>query len=219
MSKVAAPAPAPVWPTDLRSVPRLWPESTIICIGTGPSLTKEDVDLACNSGHPVIAVNDAWRLTGPRAAVLFASDAKWWSWIDGIPDTDLPWHQWTVDRQARRYRPHVQIVNFNGADGLETHPSSIRTGGHSGYMAINMAVHFGAKRIVLLGYDLQPSGDRHHFFGEHPDGNHLRYDARQAVYQTLQGPLQRLGIELLNASRITALTCIPRCSLADALAG
>ena len=38
-------------------VPRLWPGSTIVCIGTGPSLVVEDVQ-ACR-GHKVIAIKDA----------------------------------------------------------------------------------------------------------------------------------------------------------------
>jgi len=166
----------------------------------------------------LIAVNDAVRLTGKTADVLFASDSKWWKWFKDVEDGDLPHHLWSVDPEARTFRPSVHLVNYNGQEGLETHPSSIRTGGHSGYMAINMAVHFGAKTIILLGYDLQRTDGQHHFFGEHPDLNHLNYDIRRGVYQTLLAPLASLGIRIFNASRITALTHLPCCSLADALA-
>ena len=56
------------------SVPKLWPNSTVVCIGTGPSLTQADVDLCCSQAR-VIAVNDAYRMA-PLADVLYAADDK-----------------------------------------------------------------------------------------------------------------------------------------------
>jgi hypothetical protein len=187
-------------------------------VGSGPSLIQADIDLAYDSGAHLLAINDAWRLTGPRASVLFAADGEWWKWNRDVPDTDLPWHRWACDPDAQLYRRSVHIVNYNGKEGLETEPSSIRTGGHSGYMAINMAVHFGARLIVLLGYDLKPTDGKHHFFGDHPNGHHLNYAYRRGVYETLAAPLAALSIRIVNASRSTALTAFPQCVLTDALA-
>lgn len=207
----------PSWPLCLESVPRLYPDSTIVCLGSGPSLTQEDVDEVYESGAHMIAINDAWRLTGTKADVLFAADAQWWQWHQDVPDTDLPWHLWAVDPEARKWRRFVHLVNYNGKDGLETAPHSIRTGGHSGYMAINLAVHLGASKIILLGYDLQAHGTKHHFCGNHPDGRHLNYEVRGAVYATLVEPLASLGIEIINASRASLLTAFPVSSLERAL--
>lgn len=205
-------------PAFLETVPVLWPDSTIVCIGSGPSLKVRDIQDAFDRGARLLAVNDAVRLTGSAADVLFAADAKWWKWHQAVQDSDLPIHLWTVDPEARQFRPKVRVVNYNGHAGFERSRCSIRTGGHSGYMAVHLAAHFGASKIILLGYDMEPTGGEHHFFGDHPDGNHLRYDIRRGVYQTLVEPFAKAGIRVFNASRSTALTTFPVCTLADAFA-
>lgn len=204
-------------PPWLETVPELWPQSTIVCVGSGPSLLMKDIDTAFNAGARLLVVNDAVRLTGNCADLLFAADAKWWRWHQSVADADLPQHLWTVDPDARQYRPSVHVVNYNGHAGFERSRCSIRTGGHSGYMAVHLAAHLGAAKIILLGYDLQPTNGQHHFFGDHPDRNHLNYPYRVGVYETLREPLAHRGVRVLNASRATALTTFPRTSLTDAL--
>lgn len=204
-------------PSFLETVPTLWPDSTIVCVGSGPSLLARDVVEAFDAGAHLLAINDAIRITGKYADVLFAADAKWWGWHEGVPDEELPIHLWSVDPESRKFRPQVRIVNYNGQAGFERSRCSIRTGGHSGYMGVHMAAHFGATKIILLGYDLQATDGKHHFFGDHPDGNHLNYEYRRGVYETLREPFERLGIRVFNATRQTALTAFPTCSLADAL--
>jgi hypothetical protein len=72
---------------------------------------------------------------------------------------------------AKQY-PALQLLQVSGQPGLDLRPGWVRTGGHSGYTAINLAVHLGATRIVLLGYDMMASPQgAHHFFGAHPDGS------------------------------------------------
>ena len=204
-------------PGFLETVPACWPGSTIVCLGSGPSLLAADIETAFNAGARLLAVNDAVRLTGNKADALFSADAKWWDWHKDVADSDLPLHLWTVDPQAREFRPSVHVVNYNGHAGYERSRDSIRTGGHSGFMGVHLAAHFGATKIVLLGYDMQPGPKGHHFFGEHPDGNHPRYEIRRGVYSTLLDPFAKAGIRVFNASRSTALTTFPCVSLPDAL--
>ena len=65
-------------------VPRLWPDATVVCIGSGPSLTAEDVDY-CRGRAKVIAINNAYQLA-PWSDVLYACDGAWWDWHQGAPD-------------------------------------------------------------------------------------------------------------------------------------
>ena len=206
-------------PTFLEMVPECWPGETIVCIGSGPSLQARDIVTAFDAGARLLAINDAVRLTGSQADVLFAADAKWWKWNLTVADQDLPPMLWTVDPEARQFRPSVHVVNYNGHAGYERSRCSIRTGGHSGFMAVHLAAHLCGKgaKIILLGYDLQQTNGQHHFFGDHPDGNHLNYEVRRTVYDTLVEPFDRLGIRVFNASRITALTSFPRCTIRAAL--
>lgn len=167
----------------------------------------------------VIVVNDAYRLA-PWADVLYAADAKWWKWHQDVPDEALPSLKYTVQRTAIAYRPSVQLLNWDGHAALTENPAYVRLGGHSGYQAINVALHLGAARIVLLGYDMQVGGDgRQHFHGAHPDGTHLKYLYRIGTFKSLQLALVTIGIPLVNASRATAIpaSIIPRQSLEVAL--
>jgi hypothetical protein len=174
---------------------------TVVCVGTGPSLTAADVD-ACLGRARVIAINDAYRLA-PWADVLYAADAKWWRWHRGAPT--FQGRKLTIAPQPEAW-PGLGVLRNTGAEGLECDPTGLRTGFHSGYQAINLAVHLGAARIVLLGYDLRGT----HFFGAHPDGTVPPFVAAQRALATLAAPLTAAGIAIVNATRDTALTCFPR---------
>lgn len=199
------------------SVPRLFPRSTIVCLGGGPSLTLQDVE-ACHGRGPVIAISDAHRLA-PWADVLYSCDAKWWGHYSGV--SEFAGLKFALEKRADRW-PGVQVLENTGSRGLELAPTGLRTGSNSGMQAINLAVHLGARRIVLLGYDLQPAADgRTHWFGRHPFA--LRRESPYGIFLdafgTLVLPLHQIGVEVVNASRVTALTAFPRCSLEAALEG
>jgi hypothetical protein len=87
---------------------------------------------------------------------------------------------------------------------------------------MGLAVHLGASRVILLGYDmLRIHGKgRAHWFGVHPKP--LAADTPDqtliGLFETAVEPMQRLGIAVLNCSRETALTVFPRVPLAEALA-
>jgi hypothetical protein len=200
---------APIVPRAAR-VERDWPGSTVVCIGSGPSLTQADVD-AVRGRAKVIAVNDAYRLA-PWADALYACDAKWWRWHDGAQA--FAGEKWAMQRPSARW-PGVKILRNTGANGLETNPTGLRTGRNSGYQAINLAVHKGARRIILLGYDM--SGGRQHFFGEHPDRTGAPFASCLRAFATLVEPLQARGIEIVNCTRKTALVCFPLLPLEEAL--
>jgi hypothetical protein len=196
-------------------VDRRWPGATVVCLGTGPSLTQADVD-ACRGRARVIAVNDAYRYA-PWADVLYAADQKWWH----FPAQQIGVAQWAGLKYSivPTRVPGVTSLRNTGQHGLERDPSGLRTGYNSVYQAVNLAVHLGASRICLLGVDLRraPNGPSH-CFGEHPDRTQPPYALCLAAFATIAAPLQALGITILNCSRETALTCLPRSTLALALA-
>jgi hypothetical protein len=199
------------------SVPRRWPGETVVCIGTGPSLTAEDVN-AVRGQARVIAVNDAYRLA-PWADALYACDVQWWKWHHGVPS--FTGEKWSLKvsgwRHASARYPDVQLLTNTGKTGLETDPTGLRTGKNSGYQAINLAVHYGAKRIVLLGYDMKLGATGAHFFGEHPGHRRGPYRTFIPCFSTLVAPLHRLGVEVINCTRDTALDAFPKAPLAQVL--
>jgi hypothetical protein len=114
----------------------------------------------------------------------------------------------------------VTVLRNTGPDGLETDPTGLRAGKNGGYQAINLAVHLGATRILLLGYDMSLSADgRSHWFGEHPPTvrDYSPYAEMRDLFETLRQPLALAGVEVWNCSRRTALTAFPVVELEHAL--
>lgn len=216
-------------------VPRLWPDSTIVCLGGGSSLTAADAAFCRDKAH-VIAIKEAGccRIPGheapaPWADVLYAADEKYWRFVNGAPEfkglkysiqqdaLELPHLRRPVTEWAARY-PDLEVLRDTGSEGLELDPSGLKTGHNSGYQAINLAVHLGAKRIVLLGYDMWrgPSGDQN-WFGAHPTHLTSQFALFMARFETIVRPLAMLGVTVLNASRFTMLRAFPCVPLEEAL--
>lgn len=200
-------------------VPRLWPGSTVVCLGSGPSLTAADVD-ACRGRARVIAIKDTVRLA-PWADVLYGAGADaggrtWWH-LHG-PTLAFSGLRYCLDPQASRW---ASVLARGPEQGLSADPGALALGGHSGYQAINLAVHLGATRVVLLGYDMQATAGRQHYFGDHQHGapgRKLPFDWFRLHWPSIVAPLSALGVTVVNATRETALDLFPRQSLAEALA-
>lgn len=197
------------------TVPKLWPGSTIACLGCGPSLTAADVN-AVRGRARVIAINDSFILA-PWADVLYACDQHFWKIHNGVPTFNGL--KYSLTAKPGKW-PGVQNLRHTGHDGLELDPSAVRTGHNSGYQAINVAVHLGATRILLLGYDMQlgPKGEQN-WHRPHHQKSSSPYREFQKAFPSLVKPLKMARVDVLNCSRRTALTCFPTMSLEQALAG
>lgn len=88
---------------------------------------------------------------------------------------------------------------------------------NSGAGAIILAARRGADRVILLGYDCQYDGARRHWHEDHrrPLGNAGSLHKWPDQFRALRAHLA--GVEVVNASRQTALDCFPRVSLEEAL--
>ena len=196
-------------------VPTLCQGGTVVCLGGGPSLVVEDVEY-CRGKATVVAINDAWRLA-PWADALMASDAAWWAYHQGVPA--FAGLKFCLEPAAAAH-PGLTVLRNTGDSGVEADPTGLRTGRNSGAAAINLAVHFGAKRIVLLGYDMEArSESKSHWFGNHPRGlrGNSPYPLFRAMLTTMAQPLIDIGVTVVNCSRETALTCFPRRPLREVL--
>lgn len=191
---------------------------------TGPSLTQEVASAV--RGQRLIAVNDAWRLL-PFADALYACDATWWDVHNGCPDfKGEKWSSHGVpgrirhnDKTAQTKRYGLNLVE--GADGKTfcfDPPGRIHYGSNSGFQAVNLALLWGAVRVILVGFDMQSSGGKNHFFGAHPRGlrNTSNYSSFIRAFETAAKKLPP-HIEILNATPGSALRCFPMVSLHDAL--
>lgn len=173
----------------------------VVCLGSGPSLTPEDVALC--RGTYTVAINNTidW---APWADVAFAADKEWWEARDGLPDFQGQRVALAMFPAAKY--PQVKVYGQAGITGLCTDGERLCTGKHSGYSAINYAAAIlKATEIVLLGYDMQPLRGRHHWHEPHPGDRHPSYTSWLSFYDSLKEPLTALGVRVLNASRATAI--------------
>jgi len=196
----------------MTTVPKLWPGATVVCLATGASLTQADVDACRDRGFRAIAINNAYTVA-PWADALYAGDQKWWQWHQGCPT--FTGRKYTLEPQKIRW-PGLEVLRRDGSHdpGLCLTPDGLRTGYNSGYQAINLAVHFGASRIVLLGYDMHGG----HFFGKHPDDTAPPFHLCIPHFATLVEPLAALGVSVVNCTPGSAIPYFPRAPLASVLA-
>lgn len=185
--------------------------SLAICIASGASLTKDDVDYCKGKGR-VYVVKETHRLA-PWADVLYAADTDWWEYHKGVPE--FVGEKWTCSSEsAKRWK-------LNHIDGSSVIPwgqpgtGRIGYGGNSGFQVLNLAVLHGASKVILLGYDMQFTKGRKHWFTGLD--NKTRRDSNYADWLTrfnLAAPL--IGVPVENASRNSAIECFPRIELQHA---
>lgn len=162
-------------------------------------------------------MNDAWRLA-PWADVLYACDGRWWDAKRPALGEQAPPLRVSQDELACA-RHGLAYVPSLAHPGLCTTPWTIHQGMNSGYQAMNLAYHFGATRMLLLGFDMQKTGGKSHWFGDHPPGLQVPSPFTQfiAKFNVLARDLEAAGVEVVNCSAQTALTCFPRATLGAAL--
>lgn len=163
-------------------------------------------------------INDTYRMV-PRADVLYACDGKWWrkhydAVRDAIDRNEFVGELWTQDEAAARNYPGIARIVGRSGKGLGR--EMLHFGGSSGYQVLNLSYLWGARRMILLGYDNKKARDgRSHWFGDHPPdlGQHQPFNLWAGNFPILAADLAREGIEVLNATADTALTCFPRVTL------
>lgn len=130
---------------------------------------------------------------------------------------------WTVSDHAAKVHG-LNLIGFERGTGLSKRPHMIRTGGetggNSGYQAVSLALLFGASRVILLGYDMQATGNRLHWHRDHSGRLHNPIARKFTGWQRGFAELAAAtSVPIINASRETGLTCFPRVPLSECLAG
>jgi hypothetical protein len=91
-------------------------------------------------------------------------------------------------------------------------------GRNSGAGALLLSKEWGAERIIMLGYDCRYSQDgTRHWHGDHPKGLGNCQSVGKFPSQFAHMAPRMEGVEVINASRDTALDMFPRQSLEEAL--
>lgn len=195
------------------TVPRMWPGRTVAILASGPSMSQDIADAVRASGVPALVTNETFRLA-PWADLLFAADSAWWS-SRAQDALKFPGLKVTTNEST----PFRQVLHLRAGErlGFDPDPSRLATGGNGGYQALHIAVHAGAARVLLFGFDMRGG----HWHGQHATplsnpspGTFARW---VAAFETLAPHLRARGVEVLNCAPGSALRCFPAASMAEAL--
>ena len=204
----------PIW-----SVPRLWDGERVFILGGGPSLKGFGAECLRGKGR-VLVVNTSYKLV-PFADALYFADKRWFDWEEpGV-------RRWTalkvtINADAWRRDDALKLIRSGKMGGLSEDPTTVNLGNNSGFQAINLAFHLGAGRIVLLGFDMRWHGSGPsivtHWHGGHPRSQVATVFTRMIpAFDTIRKPLERHGVEVVNATPDSALKTWPMVQLADEL--
>lgn len=198
-----------------------WPDWTgrdVAIIASGPSAKKVDIDLL-RGRFVVIAIKRNVELA-PWADVVYGCDLGWWASVEGLPDFQglkLAY----ADRACDQYGCRKLRITVNSDKLLFDETGHVGSGGNSGFHALNWAVQLGARRVLLIGFDMHGKAGVH-WYGRNTaagmsnpsEDNYRRW---REAFITAAPVLAERGVEVINASPLSALKCFPRSDVQDAL--
>lgn len=202
-------------PKPISIIEPIWEGETVYIIGGGPSLI--DFDWNRLSGKKTIAINKSI-LSYPNADAMYWTDSRVYGWNKSEIDK-FKGPKYTI-RHHVTYSSDVKVLRKGNKFGLDESKDSICHGNNSGYAAINLAYLLGAKKIILLGYDMKNEGTRGHYHNGYPvpvTGNNIYKDQFIPGFQIIADQLKQKNVEVYNASMTSALTVWPKISFDKAL--
>jgi len=224
-------------------VPRIWEGEDVWIFGGGPSVPRQfdipekvinSVIKGANPNiySPYFEKLHTKHIIGINVAYLLGN------WIDMIYFGDT--HFFLTHKTGLSQHPAIKVSSYSGVQKFEwvkfvpfdrNHPRGISPNQNmvswnknSGSAAISLAAHTGAKRIILLGFDMKLSGiDQHWHDVYHVKTNDPNRMRKLPFYRHMLGfpeiakDARRMGIEILNASPDSAIVDFKKVSVKDIL--
>lgn len=210
---------------------------TAVLIATGPSLSQNQLELVREkqeTGDVVtFGINNTYQVY-PWLDVFLSCDGPWWRWYWNDPELRemskttamFTWYKEFSDEFGINY------IKAIVKDGLSLDPAVVHINHGSGPMMMNLALHFGVSKMVLIGHDMQfakdydgrkqfPGSTPRHYFGEYPKPlqHYPSVKVRQGVLDGLIEAYTKIkaqgvpGLDVVNCTTDTALTMFRQSSL------
>jgi len=203
----------------------------VFLIGGGTSL--ENFDWSPIQSHHVIGCNDAYTL-GDWVDVCIFGDKDWYykhsaeKQFQDFPGMKVGCLTWNEDvlsylRNGTMTRDKITLVERRPEGWCRK--NRIAFNRSTGAAAINLAVQLGAKKIVLLGYDMKLGGTKNHPQANwHPNSldtpNPEDYVGYAEKFQWVKWSIDheyKGDVEVWNAGPDSDLECFPRVELENVL--
>lgn len=198
-----------------------WRGDTAVIVGTGPSAAAEPLERVRGQAK-VFVIKSSWMLA-PWADALYGLDRGWWIANKGA--AQFKGMKFSPSPTVCRIYPDVREIRLKARAEILTAQTGVigcglkSGGGHSGFQAINLAVQFGAKRILLVGFDMTLANGAHwhkDYRGvAKPDAG--RVLAWREAMDDCAPQFTALGVDVINCTMASALTAYPKQPLSDAI--
>jgi len=195
--------------------------NTYVIIGSGPSLTKNQINYLFSQHQNVttIATNNNYKLA-PWADYVFASDLRWWrEYYDDVCDTvenhtELRTIEGVTKPLFKNRKERIPLYwdyVFRDFERLSSNPFDLYHGGCSGLLAMEYVRLLGEvnepKKIILIGFDMQHTEGKTHWFGDHPKGFINANACDRWIYEIekMMPHYRQFNIDVVNCSLQTAI--------------
>jgi hypothetical protein len=202
----------PEWPD--------WTGEAAAIVASGPSTKKQNVELLKGRVR-VLAIKKNVELC-PWADVVYGCDFPWWQSVRGLPDFTGLRLAYAPRAVAEYGCRQVTIPGHAKSDELRFEQvGEVGGGGNSGFQALNLAAQFGAKRILLLGFDCQDRSGVHWYGRNYWNGGsnptESNFKRWRRAFDNAARQLKERGVEVVNASPLTSLTAFRKATVTQAL--
>jgi hypothetical protein len=192
-------------------------DAVIICGGT--SVTPALIDLASRCGKHTIVINSVYQFA-PWAELLFFADMRWWDQERKLRrDLIRAWPGQIATTSRKSKGDHLlRLRKMTEPPYISDNPEAAFVHRSSLTGALNICYHRRARRVIILGADNSESNGRAHFHEEYiwsrVPGT---WEAKAKELEGAARILARAGVEVVNCSPISTLTCWPKAEAATAL--
>jgi len=229
-------------------IPKMWEDGECWILGGGPSLShqfnipEDTIQRVLNREESpsvyspylsalhtkhVIAVNAAY-LLGDWMDIIFFGDANFYR-TNRKQLLFYPKLKVTCNSKLKQYTKAGEIKcvarDNNKPHGLTIRKGHVSWNGNSGAAAINLAVQLGAKKIILLGFDMECTEGMQHWHSHYkpkgqPNMKELRklpFHRHIKCFEHVAKDAKRLGVEILNVSPHSQIKEIKKVQIQDVL--
>lgn len=229
---------------DYWNIPKIWEGETAYILGGGASIIplfgipQIMADSVRKGETPMLEYSDFMEVLHDKNVIGVNAAFKIGSWIDYIYFLDKDF--------MLTYRPCLAGAGFSSKtvsalpysqleswcntvkgspiNGICAVPDTIAYNHNSGAGAINLAYHLGAKRIVLIGFDMKVIDNKQHFHGEYinsklerPAEDKMTFSKGMLAFPAIANDAEILGVEIINTSMDSALDMFEKIPLEDVL--
>lgn len=235
-------------------VPKIWENGEVWVLGGGPSLIncfdipadvvksvrmrKAGLDtyspyLAAIHSKHVIGINVAYQF-GNWVDICFFGDKGFFLLNRGglssfrklvvtchakVGEKNLNWIKY-LPQEIKKTAP-IGLQKY----GISTRPDMVSWNENSGAAALSIAAWAGAKRIILVGFDmtLDETNKEQHFHNNYREVNktltekQLPFEIHLKPWEIIKRDLDNMGIEILNTSLNSAIKEIPKVHIKELL--